>query len=242
MMSSDEGEIIENDAKDMKATSLSRAAAEGHAVDRQDRNRSRGSSPDHDTASRYSGSSRRSRSPRGHKRPRDDRGPPSSYGRSRDYDARSSRPAYDDRRRDSHQRTRISYEDLDRPPSRGSHYSHDGRERERSRDRGRYRRDSRDRDRYPEKRPRHSSRSPNRSRRDENGKLERFVRATQPDRRPAANGYPKYEEDRPSRARKSQGPRRRSVGETAHSSNGDAKLGKGHSHDESSSRNGYAQS
>ncbi|KAG6021331.1 hypothetical protein E4U41_002521 [Claviceps citrina] len=110
--SSDEGEIIEGGTGDLKATSLKRHS--GNGIDRQDRHRSRQSSPDHDTASRYSGSSRRSRSPRGHKRTRDDR---DTYGRGRDRDSRQIRTRYHDSRRDDYRRPRIAYDDLDRPDS-----------------------------------------------------------------------------------------------------------------------------
>ncbi|KAG5931897.1 hypothetical protein E4U53_001555, partial [Claviceps sorghi] len=108
--SSDEGEIIEGGTGDLKATSLTRHS--GNGIDRRDRNRSRHSSPDYDTASKYSSSSRRSRSPRGHKRTRDER---DTHGRGRDRDSRHIRTRYDDARRDDYRRPRISYDDLDRP-------------------------------------------------------------------------------------------------------------------------------
>lgn len=246
--SSDEGEIPENGAENLKATSsLPRTVAEGHGVDRRDRNRSRGSTPDHDTASRYSASSsRRSRSPRGYKRPRDERDTQGARGgsingsRNRDYSHRYSHPAYDDRRRDNHyQRSRVSYEDLDHPPARESQYGYDGRDRGRGRDRSREsdrsrdrpgrNRDDREHDRYADKRPRHRSRSPppNRSRRDDrNGRFDRFVKASEPDRRPGYNGHLRYDDERPPRDR--EGPSSRtSVGEAARTSKGDAKFDKG---------------
>ncbi|KAG6081313.1 hypothetical protein E4U16_007590 [Claviceps sp. LM84 group G4] len=121
--SSDEGEIIEGGLGDLKATSLTRHS--GNGIDRQDRNRSRQSSPDHDTASKYSSSSRRSRSPRGHKRTRDER---DTYGRGRDRDSRHNRPRYEDDSREDYRRTRISYDDIDRPNSH-SHSGNSGRRR-----------------------------------------------------------------------------------------------------------------
>ncbi|KAG9253443.1 kinase-like domain-containing protein [Emericellopsis atlantica] len=96
-LSSDEGEI--SDAPhDLKASSLQRAARET-GVDRRDRHRD--TSPENDTASRHSASSRRSRSPRGYKRSRDDR----------EYNGR--RGGYDDRGGDRYHRPRVSYDDLD---------------------------------------------------------------------------------------------------------------------------------
>ena len=142
--SSDEGEITEGTSK---ATST-RAAAEGSAVDRQNRR----PSDDYDNESRYSSSSRRSRSPRGYKRSRDD---------GRNYDGRSR---YDEQRRDHYNRPRVSYEDLDKPSSRGSY-------------------DDRYRDRYSDKRPRNRTRSPRRDK----GRLDRFVRGSD-DRRDGRDG------------------------------------------------------
>ncbi|KAK4161572.1 putative Serine/threonine-protein kinase prp4 [Cladorrhinum sp. PSN259] len=153
-LSSDEGEIVE-------ATSLPRSKQNGD-VDRNGRPKGRFTSrePDHDLASRSSaeGHRRRSQSPRGWKRSRDDR------------DARE--------RRDPRQ-FRIHYEDsprdIDRPNSRGSdfyddrpsynsgtrdHHSTNNR-RGGDHNRNAYDRGGRDRDRdYPDKRPRHRSRSP----------------------------------------------------------------------------------
>ena len=179
MSSSDEGEIVENGAQSSKATSLPHHKRSG--VDRRDRLPSRDPTPDLDTASRYSGSSRRSRSPRGYKRSRDER---DSYGRSRN-DQRQSRAHYDDVRRDGHDRTRLSYDDPDRPPrNRDQRHARDY-DRDYDRDRERNRDDYRDRarDRYSDKRPRHQSRSPRRYRPDDGRPSDRIVRESQSDRR-----------------------------------------------------------
>lgn len=151
--SSDEGEIIEEGQGNLKATSLARHS--GNGIDRQDRTRSRQSSPDHDSASRNSGSSRRSRSPRGYKRAHDDG---DQHGRGRDRDSRHVRARYDDPRRGDYRRSRISYDDLDRPNAHSSNNydrRYDG-ERERQRDRSR----GRDRGRYSDRQGRPRSRSP----------------------------------------------------------------------------------
>ncbi|KAL6880779.1 protein kinase [Trichoderma novae-zelandiae] len=161
MASSDEGEIRDQRAGDLKATSLSHAERNG--VDRQDRQRNRNSSPDFDTASRYSNSSRRSRSPRGYKRSRDD-GDRFPNARARDQDARRDRGARNDYRREEHKRSRVAYDDLDRPAPRGSNqgYDHDwrsrrDREHDRSRERHRF---QRGRDRFSERSPPRQNRSP----------------------------------------------------------------------------------
>ncbi|KAH0525588.1 hypothetical protein TsFJ059_007936 [Trichoderma semiorbis] len=181
--SSDEGEIVEQRAGDLKATSLSHAERNG--VDRQDRQRNRHSSPDFDTTSRHSNSSRRSRSPpRGYKRSRDDRDqfPPA---RARDQDPRHDRGAYDDYRRDGPKRSRVAYDDLDRPAARNSNQGYDwrsrrDRERDRSRDRDRY---HRGRDRYSERpSPRPRSPSPRQYRRGDKRAGDRFVREGYSDR------------------------------------------------------------
>ncbi|KAK2608587.1 U4/U6 small nuclear ribonucleoprotein prp4 [Conoideocrella luteorostrata] len=180
--SSDEGEIIEDGTRDLKATSLARHS--GNGIDRQDRNRSRQSSPDHDSASRYSGSSRRSRSPRGHKRPHDGR---DSFGRGRDRDDRYVRSRYDNSRRDEYRRSRVAYDDLDRPTSYSS--GHHGRRyndeqepdggRLRGRDRGRYG-DGEDA-RYSDRQPRPRSRSPRTTKRFGRSDTGRYVREGQYD-------------------------------------------------------------
>lgn len=192
--SSDEGEIIENGAEDLKATSLQHTGRS--SVDRQDRHKSRHSTPDHDSASRQSNTSRRSNSPRGSKRPYDDR----EKERDRDYygsrhDSGHYRSHYEDSRRDDNRRPRGLYDDLDRPASRASNYSYDGRDRSRERDHYR----DKDRDWYANKRPRNRSRSPHRSRRADRGRFDRFVREGQYDRRDDASGELKYDDDRGSR-------------------------------------------
>ncbi|KAH7310508.1 kinase-like domain-containing protein [Stachybotrys elegans] len=165
-MSSDEGEIVENGTgHGFKASPL--PYAEGSGVDRRDRHRNR-NSPEYD--GRHSAASRRSRSPRGFKRARDD------YGRDRDPRSRYSENHYE--------RSRVTYEDLDRPPSRGSELSYDGRSRDLDRDYDRRRDRSRDgryrdSDRYSDKRPRNRSRSPKHPRRPDRGRGDRF----NPDRR-----------------------------------------------------------
>ncbi|EXF75209.1 hypothetical protein CFIO01_06167 [Colletotrichum fioriniae PJ7] len=175
--SSDEGEIMENDAVDLKATSLPKKF-EGNGVDRQDRTRDRRSasnSPEYDSSARHNHHhhlSRRSRSPpppRGFKRARDER----DYAGGGRQDTRRFRVHYEDGARDDYRRSRVSYEDLDRPPSRGSNNSYEARERNRSRERDAYRdRDrerDRERDRYPDKRQRNRTRSPYRPPRGERG-------------------------------------------------------------------------
>ncbi|KAH7127548.1 kinase-like domain-containing protein [Dactylonectria macrodidyma] len=217
--SSDEGEIVENGIEDLKATSLQHPRGSG--VDRQDRHRSRLSTPDHDSASRHSNASRRSPSPRGYKRHRDDkeRDRDRAYytGRSRDHDSRSFRSHYDDAPRDDARRPRVSYDDLDRPASR------DNRDRDRSRDRDGFR--DRDRDWYSNKRPRNRSRSPQRPRRPEKGRFDRFVRESQYDRREDSRGL-KYDDDRSSRNDGS-ASKRTTVGEASRTKEHDAKPDKG---------------
>ncbi|KAF4447999.1 CMGC/DYRK/PRP4 protein kinase [Fusarium austroafricanum] len=176
--SSDEGEIVESAAEDLKATSLQHTG--GSSVDRQDRHKSRLSTPDHDSASRYSNNSRRSISPRGYKRSHDerDRDRARYNDRSRDQGHRSFRRGYEDSRRDDYRKPRGQYDDLDRPASRASNYNYGGRDR--SRDRDNYR--DGDRDRYSNKRPRNRSRSPHRPRHSDRGRFDRFVREGQYDR------------------------------------------------------------
>ncbi|GAB1318712.1 U4/U6 small nuclear ribonucleoprotein prp4 [Madurella fahalii] len=148
-LSSDEGEIVE-------ATPLPRSEQNGD-VDRTGRHRGRFPSrtPEDDLASRglADGPRRRSRSPRGWKRPRDDH-------RDR-RDARQFRVHYEPGSRDDRRHGR----DLDRPSSRGSDRYDDRPNYTRAddRNRGGYDRGY-DRDRryngYPDKRPRTRSRSP----------------------------------------------------------------------------------
>ncbi|KAI1143387.1 kinase-like protein [Hypoxylon sp. FL0543] len=167
--SSDEGEIVENGVGDSKATSLPQF--EGIGVDRMDRTRgrySRSRSPEYVNGSRYPhNSSRRSRSPRGRKRPHDDRD--SHRGGRLDTDPRRFRVHYEDAT-DSHRRSRLPYDDEDRPPSRSSTSAlyYDDRDRDYSaRNRGRDQSRDRDRDRHSKKRPRNRSRSPFRPLRDD---------------------------------------------------------------------------
>ncbi|KAF4968769.1 hypothetical protein FSARC_3898 [Fusarium sarcochroum] len=188
--SSDEGEIIENGAEDLKATSLQHTG--GSSVDRQDRQKSRLSTPDHDTASRYSNNSRRSISPRGYKRSHDERDRDRDYHnpRPRDPESRNFRHNYEDARRDDSRKPRGPYDDLDRPASRASNFSYGGRDRSRDRE---YYRDG-DRDRYSNKRPRNRSRSPHRSRRADRGRFDRFVKEGHYDRRDDASRGLKYDD------------------------------------------------
>ncbi|KAI2629614.1 kinase-like protein [Hypoxylon sp. NC1633] len=162
--SSDEGEIVENGDGDLKATSLPQF--EGTGVDRMDRTRarySRSRSPEYVNGLRYPpGTSRRSRSPRGHKRSRDDHDPYRS-GRQ-DTDPRRFRIHYEDAL-DDHRRSRLTYEDEDRPPSRSSASGlfYDDRDRDYSARNGagdQNRDRDRDRDRHPKKRHRNRTRSP----------------------------------------------------------------------------------
>ncbi|KAF5022490.1 hypothetical protein F66182_5462 [Fusarium sp. NRRL 66182] len=187
--SSDEGEIVENGAEDLKATSLQHTG--GSSVDRQDRQKSRLSTPDHDSASRYSNNSRQSISPRGYKRSHDERDRDRDYysSRPRDQGSRSFRHSHEDARRDNPRKPRGPYDDLDRPASRPSNYTYGGRDR--SRDRENYR--DGDRDRYS-KRPRNRSRSPHRSRRPDRGRFDRFVREGYHDRHDDAPRGLKYDD------------------------------------------------
>ncbi|KAI1345277.1 kinase-like domain-containing protein [Xylariaceae sp. FL0016] len=169
MSSSDEGEIVEG-VEDSKATSLPHTDEAG--VDRMDRTRAKPSrsSPDSVNGSRHN-AGRRSRSPRGHKRPRED----FHRGTRPDSDPRRFRVHYEDSR-DGYGRSRLSYDDQDRVPGRASNASlyYDDRDRNHSRSRANDRSRERDRDRdrertrthYPEKRPRNRSPSPYRSSRD----------------------------------------------------------------------------
>lgn len=135
--SSDEGEIADDGATHMKATSMPRVSRSG--VDRQDRLPNRHASSDDDSASNHNSN----RSSRGYKRGHDDY---SSRDRYRHHDSRYSR---DDHGRDAYKRSRVSYDDIDTPSSSN---------RDRSRDRYRDRHGSSHRDR----RPRSRSRSPHR--------------------------------------------------------------------------------
>lgn len=176
--SSDEGEIIEVNNRvgsgDSKATTLHQIC--GNGVDRPDRTRvrySRSRSPEYDgPGSRHPRDDdfRRSRSPRGSKRARDDRDHHRS-GRLMNGDPRHFRVHYEDARHDS-RRSRLSYDDDDDRPPHGaagsSFLRYDDRDRgrdsersrEQSRDRDRDRARERDRDSYSDKRPRNRTRSP----------------------------------------------------------------------------------
>ncbi|PNH59013.1 hypothetical protein VD0002_g8529 [Verticillium dahliae] len=170
--SSDEGEIVEHDAGDLKATSLPKKL-DGNGVDRPDRTRDRyaaSRSPEYGSPRR--GPSRRSPSPRGFKRARDDL----DYGgRARDH-TRRFRVHYEDHDRDDARSSRVSYEDRDRSPSRASNHSYDGRNGDHGRESGRPR--GQDQDRYPDKRPRQRSRSPYRGSRG-SGRDDRYRRDDQ---------------------------------------------------------------
>ncbi|ATY65492.1 serine threonine kinase (Prp4) [Cordyceps militaris] len=171
MSSSDEGEIVEDNGGNLKASSL--PCTQGSSVDRRDRLPNR-DSPDRD--------SQRTRSPRGYKRGRDD------------YDARSRRrdvpgPSRSDRdsreRRDDHKRSRISYDDLDRSSGRGL----DSRDiPNRSRDRSRDHYNDKDRDR------RHSRSPPHRSHHNDHssGRNGRGGRRISPGRRNHGLDYDNY--------------------------------------------------
>ncbi|KAK7969664.1 hypothetical protein PG996_001895 [Apiospora saccharicola] len=182
--SSDEGEILENGVGNSKATSLPQI--DGIGVDRRDRNRvrhSRSRSPDHGDGSRHN--SGRSRSPRGYKRSRNDRDYQPA-GRV-NADPRRFRVHYEDERDDA-RRSRLSYDNDDRPPSRSSTSGlrYDDSDRPRARDRRRDR--SRDRDNYPEKRPRNRTRSPYRPPRGGRDRDERTRRDGDRFSRPVVNG------------------------------------------------------
>ncbi|OAA54639.1 Protein kinase-like domain protein [Cordyceps fumosorosea ARSEF 2679] len=147
MSSSDEGEIFEANGADLKASSLTRA--KGSSVDRRDR------LPDWESPDR---DARRSRSPRGYKRDRDD------------YDARSRRRDAPRDSRDDYKRSRVSYDDLDRSSGRLDGRDIPNRSRNRSRDRSRDRyNDQGDRNRgYSDRRERRGSPA-HRSRQDDQG-------------------------------------------------------------------------
>ncbi|KYK54463.1 hypothetical protein DCS_06421 [Drechmeria coniospora] len=183
--SSDEGEIRDDGHGALKASH--QTSQTGNGVDRQ--GRPRDPSPSHDYASRAGAAAHRpSRSPRGFKRSRedgdyyvgghdrhdtrqprsrrDDRQRNGYHGRDRDPRSYSH---YDEAPRDEYRRSRVSYEDLDRPlahgssyvPNEGDHYRNRGRDRGRANDRGRhpyYDGDLERRSRSPDK-PRRDSRT-----------------------------------------------------------------------------------
>ncbi|KAF1734588.1 Serine/threonine-protein kinase prp4 [Beauveria bassiana] len=197
MSSSDEGEILEAQGGDLKASPLPRT--EGSSVDRRDRLYSR-DSPDRD--------SRNSRSPRGYKRGRDN------------YDARSRRrdaPGQfrsDRDNRDDYKRSRVSYDDLDRSSGRDLDQRAIS---DRSRDWSRDRYNGNERDR------RHRSRSPvPRSRYDDqgdSGRNARGARRASPGRRNYGLEYDDYRDSTTA----SSGSRRSTGASVPSAANGDAK-------------------
>ncbi|KAI0592894.1 kinase-like domain-containing protein [Biscogniauxia sp. FL1348] len=241
--SSDEGEIVENGVGDLKATSLPQL--NGPGVDRMDRTRarySRSRSPDYVNGSRYhTGASRRSRSPRGHKRPRDD----SYRGGRGDVDPRRFRVHYEDSR-DGYRRSRLSYDDEDRPHAHSStvglQYDDKdrgyprNRPRDRSRDRDRDHDRDRDRDRYADKRPKLRSRSPyrpprggrdrgDRSRRDDSRSRRTTDRNSVESARSGHQDSPRHMHDHATNSK------RDVLAETTSTTRDNAKLAKGHSDD-----------
>ncbi|KAI1259626.1 kinase-like protein [Xylariaceae sp. FL1019] len=180
--SSDEGEIVENTVGHSKANDLPQI--NGSGVDRIDRTRDEYSrtttkSPEYSTSSRHDiPTARRSRSPRGMKRPRDNRDAHHDRDAHRDshrngradVDPRRFRVHYEDLR-DSRS-SRLSYDDQDRPAPRSSHAGlhYDDRDRDYGRDRYRDRSPDRDHDRYPQKSARNRTRSPYASSRRDRGR------------------------------------------------------------------------
>lgn len=237
--SSDEGEILENGVGNSKATSLPQI--DGIGVDRQDRNRvgySRSRSPDHGDGSRHN--SGRSRSPRGYKRSRNDRDYHSS-GRGNS-DPRRFRVHYENERDDAH-RSRLPYDDDDRPPPRSSTSGlrYDGSDRPRAGDRRRDR--SRDRDSYPEKRPRNRTRSPYRPPRGGRDRDERTRRDSDRPGRPLENGRSnKYgHQGSPRHVENGVMSKRATSVETTGTSKHDTKSAKGHPGDDESAKASASQ-
>lgn len=209
MASSDEGEIIEDRVEDTKASPLPRT--EGGSVNRRDRIDSRRSSAEDDSASRYSASSRRSRSPRGYKRGYDDH---DARPRRHDDPARA-RLDYDDAKQDGYKRSRVSYDDLDSYDSRSDR---DGRRRrDRSRDRARY--SDYERDRRHDRPPRPRSRSPYRGRNGHRSEGDGRTRDRSRDRQPGGSVH----DERHGKAMASSASRRSAVGQSSHAADGDAK-------------------
>ncbi|KAK8872952.1 kinase-like domain-containing protein [Apiospora arundinis] len=238
--SSDEGEILENGVGNSKATSLPQI--DGIGVDRQDRNRvrySRSRSPDHGDGSRHN--SGRSRSPRGYKRSRNDRDYHSS-GRVNS-DPRRFRVHYEDERDDA-RRSRLSYDDDDRPPARSpaTGLRYDDNDRPRARDRPRDR--SRDRDSYPEKRPRNRTRSPYRPPRGGRDRDERVRRDNDRSGRPVENGRSnKYgHQGSPRHVQNGVMSKRATSVENTGTSKHDTKSAKGHTGDGESAKASTSQS
>ncbi|CEJ81768.1 Putative Serine threonine-protein kinase prp4 [[Torrubiella] hemipterigena] len=175
--SSDEGEIADDGATHLKATSMPHVSRSG--IDRKDRLPSRYGSSDDDSTSKHNSH----RSSRGYKRGHDDY---DSRDRHRHHDSRYSR---DDHDRDGYKRSRVSYDDLDEPSSSSN--------RDRSRDRYHDRYGSA----YRNRRPRSRSRSPRR-RYDSGPNEDRAPRDSHRDRR---NDRLAYDDD--SRSRRSLGQR-----------------------------------
>jgi serine/threonine-protein kinase PRP4 len=251
--SSDEGEIIEGVTEDLKAATL--PGSDRNGVDRQDRPSRRrysaSKSPEHD-GRHQSFDSRRSRSPRGYKRPREDGreqqrdardrgggGGGGGGGRPSRPDNRSFRVHYEEPHNDL-RRARISYKDIDRPASGGSANKYSGRERdwnrdrydrERDRDRNRDRDRGGDRDGYPDKRPRQRSPSPYRGhagdrRRDDRYSRREDRRFDRPDQARAV----KYENQNRD-SWKEPASKRVAQGDPRSARKDDAKSGQGHVHE-----------
>ncbi|KAI0016475.1 protein kinase-like protein [Xylariomycetidae sp. FL0641] len=221
--SSDEGEIVEDVVGDSKATTLPQI--NGPGVDRMDRTRarySRSRSPGYTNGSRHhAGAARRSRSPRGQKRSRN--GSDSYRGANLESDPRRFRVHYENSR-NGYSRSRLPYDDEDRPPSRSSTaaYQPENPDRSYARSRARDRSRDRERDHYPDKRMRKRSPSPyrpSRDARDQGDRLkrddDRFRRATERDG--AGGQSPRRTHDRKTAHR--QGP----PGEIAGTSKGSTK-------------------
>lgn len=237
--SSDEGEILENGGGNSKATSLPRFDATG--VDRPDRHRARFStsrSPGHENGSRQ----RSSRSPRGFKRPRDERDP---YPAGRlNLDTRRFHVHYEGDR-DDPRRSRLPYDDEDKPPPTSSASSLRYDDGERTRDWSRARDHSRDRKHYPEKRPRNRTRSPRRPLRAGNGgrdRDDRFRRNDDRARRPfdrdggRSSKYDRHGCDSPRRTHEGSALDRETSVESTTALRDDAKYAQGRSGGEADAR------
>lgn len=239
LTSSDEGEILENGGGNSKATSLPRFDATG--VDRPDRHRaglSTSRSPGHENGSRY----RSSRSPRGFKRPRDERDP---YPAGRlNPDPRHFRVHYEDDRDDSRW-SLLHYDDEDKPPPISSASSLRYDDGERMQDWNRARDHSRDRKHYPEKRPRNHTRSPRRPLRSGNGgrdRDDRFRRNDDRSRRPfdrdggRSSKYDRHGREGPRRTHDGSALGRDASAQSTTAPRDDAKYAKGHSGGETDAR------
>ncbi|KAK7924766.1 serine threonine-protein kinase prp4 protein [Apiospora marii] len=218
--SSDEGEILENGVGNSKATSLPQT--DGIGVDRQDRNR------------------RAQPLSRGYKRSRNDRDYQPA-GRV-NADPRRFRVHYEDERDDA-RRSRLPYDDDDRPPSRSltTGLRYDDSDRPRARDRRRDR--SRERDSYPEKRPRNRTRSPYRPPRGGGDRDERARRDGDRPSRPVENGRGnKYgHQGSPRHVQNGVMSKRATSVETTGTSKHDTKSAKGHPGDHEYARASASQ-